>query len=178
MVAAASVVKDIPDWDTAIFESMRELGRIVPSDAKQDGGCRTTFNPDTLEEAFAVLANAAKLLLVSKQEKYGKDNILTFCAKVSEIRCMSFSLFSPVLPSLRVEILAESRGICSAVYFVLSIKSVQATSSRLEYSSPRGLNETCLCDCFSIVITYTTTHGRARSGKVNQPFSKAIPSIA
>ena len=78
MVAAASVVKDIPDWDTAIFESMRELGRIVPSDAKQDGGCRTTFNPDTLEEAFAVLANAAKLLLVSKQEKYGKDNILTF----------------------------------------------------------------------------------------------------
>lgn len=57
------MVQDIPEWETAIKVAIEARGGNEPTD---------------LVGAFSVIEHAASLLLYSKQQKYGKDNILTF----------------------------------------------------------------------------------------------------
>ena len=56
-----STIKDIPDWGAAIKEAQSELGIQAP---------------ETFQQAAIVLGRAMTLLLISKNQKYGKANIL------------------------------------------------------------------------------------------------------
>ena len=55
-------IRDIPDWATAIKISKEEV--------------LCGNNPETFDEACNVLGNALIELLISKNRKYGKGNIL------------------------------------------------------------------------------------------------------
>ena len=58
------MVIDIPDWKTAIDEAIQiHLPRADPK-------------PRTFEEVARVMGAALELLLISKNQKYGKGNIL------------------------------------------------------------------------------------------------------
>lgn len=57
-------VQDIPDWPTAIkIARTIELGESATA-------------PDTFQQAARVLGKALEILLISKNQKYGKANIL------------------------------------------------------------------------------------------------------
>lgn len=58
-----SNVVDIPDWSTAIGHALYE---VVGED-----------EPHNFQEVAKILGKAMELLLISKNEKYGKGNILT-----------------------------------------------------------------------------------------------------
>lgn len=55
------MIKDIPDWETAIDEAKKEL---------------KIESPESFQQAAIILGRAMTLLLISKNKKYGKGNIL------------------------------------------------------------------------------------------------------
>lgn len=57
------MIKDIPNWEDAIQAAKDEI-YTVP------------INPDDFQAAAKIIGKALELLLISKNEKYGKDNIL------------------------------------------------------------------------------------------------------
>lgn len=59
------MVVDIPDWQTAISEAKIHV----------IGGKRE--DPENFQEVAAILGKALELLLISKNQKYGKGNVLT-----------------------------------------------------------------------------------------------------
>lgn len=61
-------VQDIPDWTTAIDVAK---GIVL----RKEGVCPA--DPSTFQEVAAILGKATELLLISKNQKYGKGNILT-----------------------------------------------------------------------------------------------------
>jgi len=57
-------IQDIPDW-TAAIEAAKKI--ILPE----------TNEPKTFQQVAAILGKATELLLISKNQKYGKGNILS-----------------------------------------------------------------------------------------------------
>lgn len=64
-------VIDIPDWTSAILAA-----KIVVLAKKLDKNPLKT-DPTTFQEVAAILGKATELLLISKNQKYGKGNILS-----------------------------------------------------------------------------------------------------
>ena len=58
------MIKDIPDWKTAIKESTKDV--LGAPDVK----------PENFQEASRILGHALEILLISKNQKYGKGNIM------------------------------------------------------------------------------------------------------
>lgn len=66
------MIQDIPDWGTAIRVAKKELfGNEKPN--KHING----REPTNFQEVAAIIGKATELLLISKNQKYGKGNILT-----------------------------------------------------------------------------------------------------
>ena len=59
-------IQDIPDWTTAIKVATQMIISI-----------EDTAEPANFQQVAAILGKATELLLISKNQKYGKGNILT-----------------------------------------------------------------------------------------------------
>ncbi len=76
------MIKDIPGWKEAIEEATRiilPISVILPNteDIQFNTGVTQINNtPKNFQEASAILGKALELLLISKNVKYGKGNIL------------------------------------------------------------------------------------------------------
>lgn len=76
-------VQDIPDWTTAIEVAkdiiLKEKGEITNTKIgdKDVQLIKVANDPESFQEVAAILGKATELLLISKNQKYGKGNILT-----------------------------------------------------------------------------------------------------
>lgn len=69
------MIKDIPDWPTAIDEAKKiVLGTHMHDDNFDEH--ILAIEPKNFQQASAVLGKALEILLVSKNQKYGKGNIM------------------------------------------------------------------------------------------------------
>lgn len=69
------MIQDIPDWTTAIYEAQKIiLGTYTHNDNFDDQ--ILPKEPKNFEDVCRVLGKAMELLLISKNQKYGKGNIL------------------------------------------------------------------------------------------------------
>lgn len=69
------MIKDIPDWPTAIKEAKAiVLGSQIDGCAKEI--VVVPEKPSSFQESCAIIGKATELLLISKNQKYGKGNIL------------------------------------------------------------------------------------------------------
>ena len=69
------MIQDIPDWTTAIETAKKMiLGTYEHDNNFEDK--TMTCEPKNFQEASQILGKALELLLISKNQKYGKGNIL------------------------------------------------------------------------------------------------------
>lgn len=71
-------IQDIPDWETAIqVATKRVLLPLIPDTDYTSNNSTGIPEPESFQEAAEIMGKALELLLISKNHKYGKGNILT-----------------------------------------------------------------------------------------------------
>jgi len=70
-------IQDIPDWTAAIKAAKEIILSISLDSGSGPEVIRDSQDPTTFQEVAAILGKATELLLISKNQKYGKGNILS-----------------------------------------------------------------------------------------------------